>query len=311
VERLSTSRRLAAIAALAVSGAVASTALSPDDATAAARKRAASRTAPKGPQCPVAGSRAVVFAKALNGTSFTTQDGLEIRLAGVMAPDQNGESPSASATDTARQALAAALQSGSLTLAPTEAPDRYGRVVAQVFAAGVWVQGTLLSGGILRTSPDRASAPCARQLLEAEDRARAAQLGHWHDGAFAVRTPEQLRNRVGTFQVVEGEVTTANTNKGRAYINFGADYKTDFTVTIGPDDLKLFRQARFDVKKLAGKHVRVRGWVELYNGPEMEVSTPIAIQVLDEPAPPPVIAKKSADMPVASEKKKRTRKKKT
>jgi hypothetical protein len=115
---------------------------------------------------------------------------------------------------------------------------------------------------------------CIGQLLEAEDHARSAQTGHWRDGAFALRTPEQLRNRVGTFQVVEGQVTTASTNKGRAYINFGADYKTDFTVTVEQDDLKLFRQARFDVKKLAGKHVRVRGWVELYNGPEMVVSTP-------------------------------------
>jgi micrococcal nuclease len=292
---------------------MAATALSPDDAAAAARKRAASRTAPKGPQCPAAGSRAVVFAKALSGTSFTTQDGQEIRLAGVMAPDQAGESVSPSQTEAARQALVNALQTGSLTLAPTEASDRYGRVVAEVFAGGAWVQGKLLSSGALRTSPDHVSAPCARQLLQAEDQARAAQLGHWRDGAFALRTPEQLRNRVGTFQVVEGEVTTASTNKGRAYINFGADYKTDFTVTVGPDDLKLFRQARFDVKKLAGKHVRVRGWVELYNGPEMEVSTPGAIQILDEPAPPEIVAGNPPEKPLAKDakpKKKRARKKK-
>jgi hypothetical protein len=98
----------------------------------------------------------------------------------------------------------------------------------------------------------------------------------------------------------------------RAYINFGADYKTDFTVTVGPDDMKLFRQARFDVKKLAGKHVRVRGWVELYNGAEMEISTPTAIQILDEPKPPDVVAQKPAEKPVvkdAKPKKKRTRKK--
>ena len=45
--------------------------------------------------------------------------------------------------------------------------------------------------------------------------------------------------------------------------------------------MKLFRTARFDVKKLAGKRVRVRGWVELYNGPEMEIATPAAIETLD------------------------------
>ena len=45
--------------------------------------------------------------------------------------------------------------------------------------------------------------------------------------------------------------------------------------------MKLFRDARFDVKKLAGKRVRVRGWVELYNGPEMQIATPTAIETLD------------------------------
>jgi micrococcal nuclease len=52
-------------------------------------------------------------------------------------------------------------------------------------------------------------------------------------------------------------------------------------VTVAPQDRKLFRAARFDLKKLAGKRVRVRGWVELYNGPEMEIATPAAIQRLD------------------------------
>jgi hypothetical protein len=52
-------------------------------------------------------------------------------------------------------------------------------------------------------------------------------------------------------------------------------------VTIAPEDMKSFRQARFDVKKLAGQNIRVRGWIELYNGPEIEVTTPGAIEPLN------------------------------
>jgi len=264
-----------------------------------------------------------VFGKALTGTSFTTQDGQEVRLAGVMSAGDDGQAATPAGGAAAREALENALRGGTVTLAATDAPDRYGRVVAQVFAGSTWVQAQLVSSGLLRSFPDHASAPCARHLIDAEDHARAGEAGHWRDGAFALRTPELLRNRVGTFQLVEGEVTTASTKNGRAYINFGADYKTDFTVTVEPDDLKLFRQARFDVKKLAGKHVRVRGWVELYNGPEMVVSTPAAIQILDEPAPPTVDSTKIADVTKTANaekpskeqpktaKKKRTRKKKT
>ena len=292
-------------------GGAAAVALLPLDDAAAAARKSTSRTAIKQPECPTTGSRAVVFAKAISGSSFATEDGLEVRLAGIMAPGEGGETAAPAAADAARAALANALHAGAITLAPIDAPDRYGRIVAQVFAGGTWVQGALLDRGAVRALPDRASLPCLGQLLTAEDQARDARSGHWSDGAFALRTPEQLKGRVGTFQTVEGEITTASTNKGRAYINFGADYKTDFTVTVASDDLKLFRLARFDVKKLAGKHVRVRGWVELYNGPEMEISTPGAIQLLDVPAPPPAVAAKSADKPIATEKKKRTRKKKT
>ena len=52
------------------------------------------------------------------------------------------------------------------------------------------------------------------------------------------------------------------------------------TVTVAPDGMKAFRQARFDVKKMAGKRVRVRGWLERFNGPEMEIATPAAIEIL-------------------------------
>jgi hypothetical protein len=76
-------------------------------------------------------------------------------------------------------------------------------------------------------------------------------------------------------------VVTASLNRGRAYINFGADYRSDFTVTIDPEDMRTFRQARFDIPSLAGRRIRVRGWVEFYNGPEMTLARPEAIEVLE------------------------------
>jgi len=52
-------------------------------------------------------------------------------------------------------------------------------------------------------------------------------------------------------------------------------------VTIAPDDIRTFRQSKFDVRTLAGKRIRVRGWVEFYNGPEITIPTPAAIEVLE------------------------------
>jgi endonuclease YncB( thermonuclease family) len=223
----------------------------------------------------------VGFARAVDGGGFLTVDGEEVRLSGVLAPGAGGEVTSAAMAAAARDALADVLRDRTVTLAEAGAPrDRYGRTIAQVFADGTWVQAALIDAGEVRAAPDLASSACAKALLAAEAKARDGRRGQWR-GAFRVRNPNDIRNRVGSFQIVEGEVVTASVPRGRAFINFGADYRTDFTVTVEPEDMRTFRQARFDVPALAGKRIRVRGWVEFYNGPEITITSPAAIEVLE------------------------------
>jgi micrococcal nuclease len=253
--------------------------------TAAGESTAASRSTakapPKAPECPLTGTRVVGFARAVDGGGFLTADGEEVRLAGILAPGAGGEDASETASSASRDALTRALRDRTISLATAEpARDRYGRTIAHVFAGGTWVQAALVGEGNVRAAPDLASAPCAKALLAAEAQARETRLANW-SGAFRVRNPDDIRSRSGTFQIVEATVTTATVTRGRAYINFGADYRTDFTVTIEPDDMRIFRQAKFDIAGLAGKRVRVRGWVEFYNGPEITITTPAAIEIVE------------------------------
>jgi micrococcal nuclease len=242
---------------------------------------AASRDTAKQPECPAAGTRVVSFARAVDGGGFVTADGEEIRLSGILPFGDGGETQSSDAAGAARDALEHVLSNRSTSIAPAaQSRDRYGRSVAQVFADGTWVQAALLKAGEVRAAPDRASAPCAKALLAAEAEARSSRLVHWR-GGFRVRRPDELRNSTGSFQIVEGDVVTASIVRGRAFINFGADYRSDFTVTIDPQDVRTFRQARFDISALAGKRIRVRGWIEFYNGPEMTLAGPDAIEVLE------------------------------
>jgi micrococcal nuclease len=241
----------------------------------------ADRAAAAGPQCPVAGARVVSFARELDGSGFVTAEGEEVRLSGILARDAGGETGAVNEATAARSALGAALRDRTIAIAPAATEkDRYGRTLAQVFADDTWVQAALIEAGEARVAPDLASATCVKVLLAAETRAREARKGQWRS-AFRVREPDGIRSRVGSFEIVEGSVTTASVNRGRAFINFGADYRTDFTVTIAPEDMRAFRQARFDVPALAGKRVRVRGWVEFYNGPEITLTTPASIEVLE------------------------------
>lgn len=231
------------------------------DADAAPARRAAAA------QCPAGGTESVFFVRAIDGQIFVSSEGSEIRLAGVLAAGAGGETLSDAQGIAARTRLAEALQTGPLNLAEV-GRDRYGRILGHVFARDAPVARTLLRAGALRVAPDPQSGPCVSMFLEAEGEARSARAGHWGDGIFNVFSPEKIRGRLGSFQIVEGIVVSAAQVKGRVFIN----------VTVAPTDMQPFRAAKFDVKALAGK--RVRGWVELYNGTEMEIATPGAIEII-------------------------------
>ena len=227
-----------------------------------AASRSAAKAQAKTPECPLSGTRVVGFARVVDSGGFLTVDGEEVRLSGILAPGAGGEAASDTAFAAASDALTRALRDRSLSLTPAETPrDRYGRTIAQVFADGTWVQAALVAAGEVRAAPDLASAPCARALLAAEAQARETRLANWR-GGFRVRDPDDIATRTGTFQIVEATVTTASVTRGRAF-------------------MRIFRQAKFDIPALAGKRIRVRGWVEFSNGPEITITTPAAIEVLE------------------------------
>jgi endonuclease YncB( thermonuclease family) len=248
-------------------------------ADAASRKRV-----PDDPQCPTAGMHVVSISRALDGGAFATADGREVKLAGIVPPGKDGNPATPIEAQAAKDALDDLLKGGTVSLAEA-ATDRYGRAVAQVFVDDMWVQGSLLRRGLVRAAPDEASAMCAKRLLAAEGEARAAKAGAWGTRTFAILDARSIKARPGSFQIVEGTVTTSAVNRGRAYVNFGADYRSDFTITVPQPDMAAFRRARLDLRKLAGKRLRVRGWIDFYNGPEMEITTPAAIEVLNENSP--------------------------
>jgi micrococcal nuclease len=192
-----------------------------------------------------------------------------------------GEAASEPAAAAARDALSKTLRDRTVTIAPAEtARDRYGRTIAQVFADGTWVQAALLQAGEVRAAPDRASAPCARalSLLQKPKDASAASVSGGPDFACRIRTASGTV--WGASRLWRALWSRFSHARPRLH-QFGADYRTDFTVTIEPEDVRTFRQAKFDIAALAGKRVRVRGGVEFYNGPEITITTPAAIEVLE------------------------------
>lgn len=174
----------------------------------------------------------------------------------------------------------------SLSSATTE-QDRHLRSIAQLYAGSRWVQSVLLSQGLAIIYADANDAPYLPEMLATEAKARKEKLGVWSNPAFRIHTPKSVKQK--GFAIVEGVVTDVSSSKELMYLNFGSDWKSDFTISIKKSNLLHFKQAAYELSALKGKKVRVRGWVGMYNGPMIEVRYPEQLE-LREKLPAKVIA---------------------
>lgn len=238
------------------------------------------------PDCaaPVRISGAKVVRVERNGV-LVLKDGRAVDVEGLLLPKSTPDRAPEFLAREAVEELSGLARGRTVSLAvrpPDE--DRYGHIRAQVFVpdgkSNLWLQAAMLRRGLARVSiaPDRRE--CARELYAAEGEAREIRAGIWALPAYAVRLPDSLKSDIGTFQIVEGTVKNAAVRSGRAYLNFGDDWRTDFTVTIAPEDIRLFREEGIDPVGYAGQRVRVRGWVQFLNGPEIEIADPEAIEIV-------------------------------
>ncbi len=139
----------------------------------------------------------------------------------------------------------------------------------------------MLRAGLARVATSRDMREGAATMLALEDDARQKRRGLWAQSAWRVRDSDAVTARdVDSFQIVRGTVHNVATIKGRTYLNFGEDWRSDFTVAIAPAVAKLCRASGLDPAALAGKSLRVRGWIRLQNGPLIELTHPEQIEVL-------------------------------
>lgn len=239
-----------------------------------------------------AGERGRVVA-TIDGDTVALESGLEVRLTGIQAPKLALGRPGFVEWPLAgesRDALAALVQDREVALRyGGRRRDRHRRALAHMVRGdGLWVQRAMISIGMARVysfADNRALVP---ELLAAERAARAARRGLWAHPWYRVRGAGALDRDVDTFQVVEDRVLAAEVVRGRVYLNFGADWRADFTITVAPRDRRMFEEAWAaagveSVAALAGRRVRARGWIDLYNGPQIVADHPEQIEFAADP----------------------------
>jgi endonuclease YncB( thermonuclease family) len=231
---------------------------------------------------PLRRDGAVAIAEVLAGDLLRLSDGHTVRLAGIRMPaataEQAGTEPLAAQ---ARAELSRLLDGQTIRLAPAGAAhDRYGRVVAQIERSdGLWLQGVLLEQGLAQVQTRPGETARAAEMLAAEQSARAARRGLWAEAAFMPQDPGALDDSIGRFRIVRGRVLRVEPTESHVYLNFGADWRADFTVRVRRGELD-DALAGVDLEGLAGRLVEVRGVVLEAGGPLIELSHPEQMQVL-------------------------------
>jgi len=235
-------------------------------------------------------------ARVIDGDSLVLADGLRVSLSAIQAPkseriDEFSSWPLANEAGEALRTLTA----GKIVklFYGGDKRDRYDRAIAQVYtldAKGnpdIWLQEAMVKAGMARVYSWKGYQQDTEALYQAESEARTAKRGIWNtentSGFYKIHNPDPdpLAQYVDTIQVIEGVIVKTADVRRTIYLNFGSDYKTDFTIAIPKKSRRAFKNAPYDSLTLTGARVRVRGYVELYGGPIIWLNDPNRLEVLD------------------------------
>lgn len=249
-------------------------------------------------ECKGEDGGASVVTDIQDGETLLLEDGRAVRPAGLLGPKRARGGPASDARAEMEKSLSDLVLGKKVSLQLGERKrDRYGRLLAQIMVERngetVWLQERLILGGMARVISYPENRLCANELLVREEEARKRQAGLWKTGFFAVRPADRedlLAQLAQSYEIVEGDVRSVTDIKGRTYVNFGENWRKDFTAFISPQSAKLLAtpsdaggpMASFDAAALKGKRVRVRGWLKNFNGPSITVTHPEQIEILEQ-----------------------------
>ncbi len=231
--------------------------------------------------------------RVVDGDTLVLDGDRRVRLLDINTPELAHDGAAAQAGGrAATEALRNMVLGHEVTVrSGPRAKDKYDRLLGHVFLGnGGWVNGTLVRDGYAHVYTFAENALYAPELLAYERAARARKVGIWAQPKWQVRAADDCcaRADIGTFKLVEGTVVAAahveTASGGRTYLNFGDDWRTDFSVFIADKDTKWFKKAGIrDIGAFyRGKTVRVRGFLQPVSGVLVRVTHPAQIEIVGE-----------------------------
>ncbi|MEJ8474857.1 hypothetical protein [Roseibium algae] len=184
----------------------------------------------------------------------------------------------------------------TLTALPAGEPDRWGHISAWIVTssaktssneAASLLQDNLIAEGGAIAAPRDSNPACSAHLLEAEELPRTKRQGLWGQRQiYATMTPNRIAEAVGTYAIAEGRIVSLGKTASTRYLNFGRHWKTDFTATLSASSEALFQLmlegSGVSLDDLAERTVRLRGVIEIHDGPLMRLTHPGQLAVIGD-----------------------------
>lgn len=224
--------------------------------------------------------------KVIDGLTVLLKNGLIVRLDSLFIPDMHLNDKSIYAQK-ALETLQALLPENTEVMLyqtrnkPEARINRMGHSLAHLVVKEDqnWIQAALIKEGlaVVHFTPYFEELSVPMYLLE--DQALKQRKGVW--GNDSPYNQKQVFNvKPDQFAVVRGQVKAVAAKSNKLYINFGDDWKTDFTVLISPTMRQWMAREGGNAMDLGGEVVQVRGWVQDYNGPLIALESPKHLRIM-------------------------------
>lgn len=223
----------------------------------------------------------VVVSKVFDGDSVLLSDGREIRYIGIDAPETGGNRPAEyggrEAADLNRRLVEGKVVRLEFDI---ETRDGYGRTLAYVYDGDTMINREMVRAGAALAVPYPPNLGRQKELAAAMEDARNGRRGLWADTARWMVATDDAGSCVGESKTVVGTVLSAGAAAPGLFLNFGKDYRTDFTAFIPARYLVLyFANGADPTAAYRGRVVEVTGTISERNGPSITVTHPAQIYV--------------------------------
>jgi len=238
---------------------------------------------------PLTIANAEIVKYVYDGDTFTTTDGKKVRLLNINTPETAKKNkPSEPFAIDAKKQLQKLIDKKEVILKfDEEKQDKYKRILAYVYLKdGTFVNKEMLKSGFshLYSFPNNTSK--FDELKTAEDYARNKKLGVWNHNRWQTQDANSTKPvekfRFGKYQTFDGRVVGITKVKNKTFLNFGHNWRNDFSVEIHDKYLKYFTKKNINPETAyANKKLRVRGILRPVNGSLISVTHPQQIEILN------------------------------